>query len=269
MSSGQSFSKRNQFAGAAKEITIREDAPEGLRFAVLETARELEWGPSAIRNVVCKVLRVRPDPGNWSEYPNIWQEAQDLVYGCDWYRVYDIIEALHAAMARNDQQRGEADAPKFSAEINSYFVEEGIGWQLVDGLVVTRGTEAFEAVVSEGVDVLETSGRPTAAGHIHEALQDLSRRPNPDLAGAIYHGMGALEAVARDISGSPKATLGEILKRNPDLVPKPLDSALEKVWGFASNEARHVEEGREPEREEAELVVGLAAVVATYLSKKN
>jgi hypothetical protein len=40
------------------------------------------------------------------------------------------------------------------------------------------------------------------------------------------------------------------------------------VWGYASNEARHVEEGREPQREEAELVVGLAAVVATYLTKK-
>ena len=36
--------------GAGKEITIREDAPEGLRFAVLETPRELGWGPSALRD---------------------------------------------------------------------------------------------------------------------------------------------------------------------------------------------------------------------------
>jgi hypothetical protein len=80
--------------------------------------------------------------------------------------------------------------------------------------------------------------------------------------------MGALEAVARDLAGNSKATLGEVLKRNPTLVPKPLDTALSQVWGYASNEARHVEEGREPQREEAELVVGLAAVVATYLTKK-
>ena len=80
--------------------------------------------------------------------------------------------------------------------------------------------------------------------------------------------MGALEAVARDLSGEPKATLGEVLKRNPGLLPKPLDTALAQVWGYASNEARHVEEGREPSREEAELLVGLAAVVATYLTKK-
>lgn len=83
MPSGESFSKRNRYTGAGKEITIREDAPEGLRFAVLETPRELDWSPSALRNIVCKVLRVRPDPGNWSEYPNVWGEVQELVYACD------------------------------------------------------------------------------------------------------------------------------------------------------------------------------------------
>jgi hypothetical protein len=59
-----------------------------------------------------------------------------------------------------------------------------------------------------------------------------------------------------------------VLKKNPDLLPKPLDTALSRVWGYASNEARHVKEGQELEREEAELVVALAAVVATYLTKK-
>lgn len=81
--------------------------------------------------------------------------------------------------------------------------------------------------------------------------------------------MGALEAVARDLTGDPKATLGEVIKRNPDLLPKPLDSALSQVWGYASNEARHVQEGREPQRGEAELLVGLAAVMATYLTNKK
>src|SRR5947209_6975085 len=129
MSAGETFSRRNRYAGTGKDITIREDAPEGLRFAVLETGRELGWDPSSLRNIVCRVLRVRPDPGNWSEYPNIWSEVQELVYGCDWFKVYDIIEALHAGMVENDEKRGENDAERFAAEINSYFVEEGIGWQ--------------------------------------------------------------------------------------------------------------------------------------------
>lgn len=263
-----SFSRRNRLAEAG-EITIREGAPEGLRFAVLEAAREIGWSPSRLRDIVCKVLRVAPNSSNWSEYPNVWNEVQDLVQNCAWYKVYDIIESIHRRMVENDASRYGTDAERFAAEMNAIFVEDGIGWQLVEGQIVTRGDEAFESVVHAAGAALTETGRPTAAGHIHEALQDLSRRPVADLAGAIYHAMGALEAVARDVTGDSKATLGEVLKRNPGLLPKPLDAALEKVWGFASNEARHVEEGREPSREEAELIVGLAAVLATYLTRKQ
>ena len=263
-----SFSRRNQYACRAKEITIREGAPEGLRFSVLEIARDLGWGPNSLRPIICRVLRVPPDPGNWSEYPNVWGEVQELMYGCEWFKVFDIIEALHEWFAKNDAEQGENDAPSFADEINAYLVEEGIGWQLVDGQIVTRGTEAFESVVTAAAPALEDTSRPTAASHLHEALQDLSRRPEADLSGAIYHAMGALEAVARELAGDPKATLGEVVKRNPALLPKPLDTALAQLWGYASNEARHVQEGREPSREEAELLVGLAAVMATYLTKK-
>jgi len=88
------------------------------------------------------------------------------------------------------------------------------------------------------------------------------------MPGAAYHAMGSLECVARDLTGDPKATLGDILKRYPDLLPKPLDEALSKVWGYASNAARHVVEGREISRDEAELLVGLSAAVSTYLARK-
>ena len=203
----ESFSKRHRYRPPA-EITVREDAPESLRSTVLETARDLEWGPSALRDVVCKVLRVRPYPGNRSEYPNVWDEVQGLVHGCRWYEVYDIIEALHYAMFRHDMRHGRAgvgDAAKFTEEINSFFVDEGIGWQLQEnGEVVTRGAEAFESVVSEASAALADSSRPTAAGHVHDALQALSRRPSADSAGAIYHAMGALECVARDSAGDEK-----------------------------------------------------------------
>ena len=69
-----------------------------------------------------------------------------------------------------------------------------------------------------------------------------------------------------DVSGDQKATLGQILKRYPQLIPQPLDTALSQIWGYASNEARHVQEGKEPKRSEAELIVGLAAALAGYLT---
>ena len=47
----------------------------------------------------------------------------------------------------------------------------------------------------------------------------------------------------REYKGNTKATLGEILKRNSDLIPKPLDDAVSKAWGYASEHARHLREG--------------------------
>jgi hypothetical protein len=81
--------------------------------------------------------------------------------------------------------------------------------------------------------------------------------------------MAALECVAKDVTGQAKATLGQILARKVAIVPKPLDQAVDKIWGFASDRARHVREGQALDREEAHLVVGLAAALAIYLVQKS
>jgi hypothetical protein len=195
----------------------------------------------------------------------IQHKVQELMNACPWFKVYDIIEALHASLARDSDVD---DVVFFTNEINEFFVEEGIGWQLARGQIVMRGTEAFEAVVTEAISALEASERPTAAKCLHEALEDLSRRPEANLRGAVFHAMGSLECVARDLTGDPKATLGQILNHHPGLLPKPLDKALSHVWGYVSTEARHVVEGQEISREETELVVGLSATVSTYLLRK-
>jgi hypothetical protein len=79
--------------------------------------------------------------------------------------------------------------------------------------------------------------------------------------------MAALECVARNVCGDEKATLGEVIKRYPNVIPKPLDESIAKAWGYASEMARHIREGRKPDHREVELIVGLAATVATYLSR--
>lgn len=108
-------------------------------------------------------------------------------------------------------------------------------------------------------------GRATAATEVHEALRDLSRRP-ADLTGAVHHSVAALECTARDVLGEPKATLGPLI---PKLnLPKPLDTAVEKLWGYASNNARHLNEGGELVVEEVELVVSIACAVSTYIAKR-
>ena len=146
--------------------------------------------------------------------------------------------------------------------------EAGVGWRLGNGLLESRGPEAFEAAVDSARISLEESGLTTARKEIHEALRDLSQRPEPDLTGAVFHAMAALECTAREAVEDEHATLGEILKRYPDLLPKPLDDALSKMWGYASEKARHLREGGTPSRAEAELIVGVAASACNYVASK-
>jgi hypothetical protein len=62
MTRWQPFSRRNSLSGGPKGITIREDAPEALRYFVLDTARQLEYAASSLRTIICRALQVRP-PG--------------------------------------------------------------------------------------------------------------------------------------------------------------------------------------------------------------
>ena len=116
-------------------------------------------------------------------------------------------------------------------------------------------------------NALEEAGSQTAASELREATVDLSRQP-PDLTGAVQHSLAALECVAREHC-SDHATFGKLLQRYDGLFPKPLDKGIEMIWGFASEMGRHLQEGRTPKAEEAELLVGLATACCTYVARKG
>lgn len=264
------FSQRHGYRAKAREITVREDAPDNLRAAVILIGVEARLSYSTLREITCRVLREIPDPSNWSEIPNVRDEVLGHMQNCEWFKVYDIAEAIWQHLHRHPHRYSPESAERYQDSLNEFFEEKGIGWQMVDGQIVMRGEESFEATVSQAGEALSASGRMTAANEISEALQDLSRRPQADLTGAVQHGMAALECVARDVCGG-SATLGDLMRRHSDRlgIPRPLDQAVEKLWGFASEMGRHIREGRTPDFEEAVLVVEVSAAICTYLVKKN
>jgi len=212
-----------------------------------------------------------PNAGNWSEFPNIDSEVRELLQKAPWFFVYDLIERL---CKRPDPGfRGWNPQPvepyEFPDKINRAFRKKGVGWQLVGGEIQVRGPEEFEHSLSTAADLASKSNRETARTELHEARLGLSRMPEPDVTGAIRHAMAALECVARDITKEPNLTLGEWLKRNQDAFPAPLNFAVGKLWGYASEYGRHVREGRVATFDEAELVVGLSASLTVYLLRKG
>jgi hypothetical protein len=264
----QPFSERHGYAPADRvpEITIRENAPEELRRAVVDIALRRGWDYDDLFDLAARIGK-RPWESSEARESGVSScvQLKRLIAGWQWYWMYDFIEAICAAMDGRLVFEEEAD---FEGILNDYLRHAGIGWQLSNGKIVTRGSEAFESSLHLAAATLKEAGLSTASEEIHEALLDLSRRPDPDLTGAVQHAMAALECTARSVSEDPRATLGEILKRHPNFIPKPLDIAVEKAWGYASEMGRHLQEAREPEREEVELVVGIAATLATFLAKK-
>ena len=265
------FSERHGFEPLQAKITVTRDAPYDFRGIVADIAYEAGFGPHRLRSIVCQTLRVREDPSNWSAFPNVDSEVRGHIDSCEWYEVYDIIEAKYGDLLRSQKHSLTQDIrPQYFAdELNKYFLKKGIGWQLVEGEVRVRGEEAFEDTLTGATNALSESGRPTAAREIRQALHDLSRRPESDLTGALQHALASVECVMRDVTGDQKATLGSLLSRYKGIIPAPLDQAIEKIWGFASEQGRHLREGKEPTQEETELTVHIAAAVATYLVRKN
>lgn len=256
---GSSFSDRFGYHAPEAEITIREDAPTPVRDGILMAGYAADLSPDTMRDVLCQVLLLRPDQNNWSR-PNIEREVLELIDEAPWHRIYDFGERLYAEIGKRNFSG--AQQASFEAQLNRLFRERGVGWEMKQGTLVARGSEAFALATGQATEVMRQHGAPTSANEIHEALRDISRRPQADVTGAIQHAMAALECVARDVGGT-NATLGPIIRKLG--LPAPLDQAVEKLWGFTSEQGRHILEGRQPQFEEAELVVTTASALSVYL----
>ena len=127
--------------------------------------------------------------------------------------------------------------------------------------------EAAITAANAAKAALSSTDRTQAAREMAEAIGDISRRPDPDVTGAVHHAMAALEATARDVTGQKNPTLGQLVERL-ELKP-PLDAALQKLWGYASNEARHGREDSALSATEAKLIVGVSGAVCSYLVEVN
>jgi hypothetical protein len=256
-----SFSARHGYASPETDITVREDAPEVVRAAVLALGDASGLSVNALRATICEVLLKVPDRNNWGP-SNVVDEARDLVFDAPWFRVYDIAERIHDKLY-NQGRRADLE---FALRLNEVFREHGIGYEMKDGRVIGRGSLAFREATEEAIRLMDAAAKPTAAVEMRHALSDITRRP-PDITGAVQHGMAALECTARDVMGQPSASLGQLL---PGLgLTKPLDKGLEGLWGYASQFGRHVAEGKDARFEEAELVVTISSALSVFLLRRN
>jgi hypothetical protein len=250
------------------EITVRDDAPESLRFALVSEGRKQGIKPDKFRAIVCDLLRKRPDPNNWSA-PNVWAEVEELIFSCGWPRVYDIMEAVYALLL--DYGGTDGDESRFADAMNSAMLEDGIGWQLRSGRVEAREPAAVEQAMQAAEHALDPASFANARRELALARQALSARPIADLTGALAHMAAALESTARRY-GQSRDTLGILMEnQGPTLgIRPPLHIAASKIYGFASSAARHGDESQPaPTRDEVDLALGVYAALLTFLIARH
>ena len=239
------------------EITIRFDAPTELREWLFCLIKRLKYSIKSFRDIVCQMSYQTANPNQWGENSYMEEEIRELLDNCQWNNIYDIIEETYRQIPMDIKE-------DYTSSLNDFFYNKGYGWKLENGQVLSRGDGAFEESISSAVTCVKDTN-PDAFYEIREALVDISKRPEPDVTGAVQHSMAAVECLCKQLTGTPNDTLGKIINDNREKFPSPLDSALHHLWGFASNHGRHVIEGKSPTFEEAELVVHICASIIPYL----
>jgi hypothetical protein len=280
MASEASFSERQGYV-RPREIIYRDGLPKKLRQPMINILRR-SFNAAFLWERIERLL----NPYGIEDWPapagpiTILKEednptfirAKRVLLACPWFRIYELIEDLYGQLYFHDTEllnQEECQSYPFQQSLNEYFEYAGIGWKLTGGKIVARGDDAFERTVHIAEAELRDGARTTAAERIENAIRNLSLRPKPDLSGAISHATGAMECVLHDIT-QQSMTLGDYIKKRPDLFPGAMKSAFASIWGYASEEgARHGKEGVEPPREEAEFIVSLAAALTTYLNRKH
>lgn len=253
------FSERNNLRTTNIPIVIRNDAQDDFRMWLIGLAKQVGLPIDTTRHLVCQKTYQAEDSNNWSPNEYMENETKEKLRNAAWYYVYDVAEVFYGSISSPTKKQ------EYTSELNTYFQTNGYGWKFENGQVLFRGSEVEEQAFANAVQSLSTNR--TAQSELRLALDDISRRPNADSTGTVQHALASFECFCRQKFGATTSTLGDIIQRNRSSFTPPLDQAIDKLWGFASNHGRHIQNGGGATFEEAEFVLNICASLVVYLSK--
>lgn len=246
------FSQRHGLETPGASTVARKSVPRELRGLLLSHLTHHMSGTAA--SFVGEVLG---SPPRAHDTKRMNEEMYRLTYRCKWYQVFDVIEALY---------RCQKDKKRFQDWINRELLRYGLKcWRMKRGKIEPEIPGELQDKVQDASNTLDQAGLLSIKGRLDLARRALSVRPDPDTKGAISHATAALEGLVCEVLSSC-GTLGDLVKRLD--IPQPLVSAIEKLWGYASQYGRHENPNRAPTLEDARLVLGLCALFISYLPEK-
>ena len=142
-----------------------------------------------------------------------------------WWGVYDFIEFVA------DYPRSRKDTDQLIASFNAVLEKHVSAYRFVGTKLAPITSEeeitAVEQAMSHGGQF-----KPVVA-HLETALARLADRSTPDYRNSIKESISAVEAVCQILTGDPKATLGQALKKLG--IHPALEQGFSKIYGYTSD----------------------------------
>lgn len=168
----------------------------------------------------------RPGYGHANRDNQILDAIRSYFFSCAWNEVYDFLEFLVGLYAK--------EKPRLAEHLNSILERELAGYRFIDGVIVDITNSQEVELLTEAL--ADTQFSPVTA-HLKRALELLADRNQPDYRNSIKESISAVEAMARIVSKSPKATLGEALKvlEKAGRLHPSLKDGFSKLYGYTND----------------------------------
>ena len=271
------FSKRHSLRPTPEGL-MYEDVPErarvGLYHAVEQFFDELDkqahLASLELYKNTCVALRI-PRNRRVINYFDAPPETEKIINTCIWWQFYDICEVVWETLCFSKYNRYEKD---FTAQVNTLFREEQLGFEFKDGKVEKIGSGFIDAKVKEARYLLKEPEFKGADELFEKAIKDLNERPKPDVENCIKDAVATVESVGKVIRNDKNVRIDNIIKDaiQKGVIPRLLGDPIIKLYAYRGNEPAVAHGGIEPSKvtvDEAEFVLAMSAAIIIYLVKKR
>jgi DNA-binding transcriptional ArsR family regulator len=173
-----------------------------------------------------KPIDERPSFADHNRSSKILRIIREYFFAASWNEIYDFLEFVVATFEKSKSQ-----LPKF---LNRVLEEEMSAFRFIEGKLVEITGEQEREMLEQA---LEDTRFAAVSSHLERALALLADRKNPDYRNSIKESISAVEAMARLVSGNPKATLGEALKalEKTGKIHVALKDGFSKLYGYTND----------------------------------
>lgn len=152
---------------------------------------------------------------------------REYYFRSSWHEVYSFIEFVaHTVRDRH---------PELPAVFNKILEQELSGYRFIDQLLTPITSQEEVETVADAIG----DGRFRGVDlHLKRSLELLADRKNPDYRNSIKEAISAVEAMARHITGNPRATLGDALNTlgKEGKLHNALSAGFKQLYGYTSDE---------------------------------